>query len=168
MRNKLKRVVIVFFAVFSLSLTTPSANAETNCRQVARDIQREGGAVSQTDPSGNSTVKVFNDALISFPECKSEIETLFKWNQERMPWSEFPFPESGDPKDYPFGPIGWWWDFIYNQLFDGSTLLMFLFGWELFLAPIPFVLILIYIPFQIVANLIRRSKRKDSEKDDLA
>lgn len=157
-------VSVVLVSIMMLNGTSV-ATAETNCRQVARDVQSEGLLVSKTDPSGNSTVKVFTDALISFPECKKELDTLFEWNRDRKPLSEFPFPESGDPKVYPLGPVGWWWDIVYNQLFKGNTLLMFLFGWEIFLAPIPPILILISIPFVIVANLIRRNKKSDRDKD---
>jgi hypothetical protein len=31
-----------------------------------------------------------------------------------------------------------WWDTVYYSMMGGSPLLMFLFGWEIFLAPIGF------------------------------
>jgi hypothetical protein len=149
--------VVIFIGLISLSGGT-AAHAETNCRQVARDIQSDGLVASTTDPSGQSTVKIFTDALTAYPECKSEIETLYQWNQAQNPLAEFPFPKSGDPKSYPLGPISWWWDVIYNELFGGNVILMFLFGWEIFLAPFPLLIALIIVPLKIAGESLRRNR----------
>lgn len=148
-------ILLVFF--------TPSATAATNCRQIARDVQSTAAVASVKDPSGNSTVKAFTDALASYPECKSELEILWQWNQTRDPNVAFPFAKSGDPKSYPLGPISWWWDLIYNKLFGGNTLLMFLFGWELFLLPFPFIFAAISIPVSILKSLRRNKKELGDE-----
>lgn len=155
----LKRIFVLSAILFlATTLGASSATASTNCRQIARDVQSEGAVATTSDPSGQASVKIFTDAVAAYPECNSELETLWDWNQARDPNSPFPFAKSDDPKSYPLGPISWWWDVIYNQLFDKSILLMILFGWELFLAPIPFILILISFPIILVAKLFKRTR----------
>ena len=145
-------------SILAILLGASSATASTNCRQVARDVQSDALAASTSDPSGQASVKIFTDATVAYPECTSELETLWDWNQARVPNSPFPFAESGDPKSYPLGPISWWWDVIYNGLFGGNTLLMFLFGWELFLAPFPIIFALIIFPISLVIDLFKRKR----------
>jgi len=148
------KTISIAVAGFILSiLLIPSAIAAPNCRQVARDVQSQGAVASVNDPSGNSTVKAFTDALASYPECKLELETLWAWNQARDPNAEFPFAKSGDPKTYPLGPVSGWLDFIFNKLFGGSVLLMFLFGWELFLMPIPIIIVAVSVIVTILKSL---------------
>jgi hypothetical protein len=157
----MKRISRIFFVLVIALVSvggSSSANADTNCRQVARDIQSEGLRASTSDTTGQATVKVFTDALTSYPECKAEIETLYQWNLAQNPSSEFPFPKSGDPKTYPLGPISWWWDVLYNKLFGGNTLLMLLFGWELFLVPFPFIFVLISIPFRLIGEMLKKNR----------
>jgi len=155
----LKRIFAVLAISFiALLLGVSSANADTNCRQVARDVQSDGAVATTTDPSGQASVKVFTDALAAYPECNLELETLWDWNQARDPNSPFPFAKSGDPKSYPLGPISWWWDTIYNGLLGGNILLMFLFGWELFLAPIPIIFIIIIFPIRLVIEFLKRNR----------
>ena len=145
----IKPVTLVSGLISILLLSFPtSASAETNCRDVARNVQSDGSMASVNDPSGSAVLKVFTDAEAAYPECQKEIEEVFSWNVKRDPNIPFPFPKSGDPKSYPLGPVSWWWDVIYNKLFDGNTLLMFLFGWEIFLIPAPIILMAIarYVP----------------------
>lgn len=37
------------------------------------------------------------------------------------------------------GPIGWWWNTVRYDFFDGNMALMVFFGWEIFLAPLFFI-----------------------------
>jgi len=153
-RTLLISVISALVALLGLN----SANGSTNCRQVARDVQSDGVVATTSDPSGQAAVKVFTGALTAYPECKTELETLWEWNQAKDPSSMFPFAKSGDPKNYPLGPISWWWDVIYNKLFGGNSILMFLFGWELFLVPFPIVFILLSIPIRLVFALFKRKQ----------
>ena len=154
-----KRVfVISAISLLAALLGASSATASTNCRQVARDVQSDGAVATTTDPSGQASVKVFTDAVAAYPECSSELEALWDWNVARDPNSPFPFAKSGDPKSYPLGPISWWWDVIYNELFGGNTLLMFLFGWELFLVPFSIIFVLIIFPISLVIELFKRKR----------
>ena len=155
----LKRFFVISAISFLVTLLgDASATASTNCRQVARDVQSDGAVATTSDPSGQASVKVFTDAVAAYPECNAELEALWDWNQARDPNSPFPFAKSGDPKNYPLGPISWWWDVIYNDLFGGNVLLMFLFGWELFLAPFPIIFILILFPIRLVSELFKRKR----------
>jgi hypothetical protein len=53
------------------------------------------------------------------------------------------------------GPIGWLWNEIYYTIFQGNTVLMVMFGWELFVSP--FVLMLCAIAvFRGTAGLLRK------------
>ena len=158
---KLKRLIPTVVALILLALSGAiPANAATNCRQVARDVQSKGLVASTTDSTGNKTIQVFTDAIAAYPECESELNNLWEWNITRDPNSPFPFAKSGDPKSYPLGPVSWWWDVIYNKLFNGSILLMILFGWELFLMPIPLVFIMIAFPISLVTEIIKRKRTK--------
>lgn len=73
--------------------------------------------------------------------------------------ASFPFPSSGDPAKGFLGPIGWWWNLIYVSLFSRSIVLMFLFGWELFLAPILFALSVMFAIFGSIPAVFRRGPR---------
>ena len=160
--NSKKPVAIVtgLISIFLLNFPT-TASAETNCREVARNIQSDGSMASVNDPSGSAGLKIFTDAAAAYPECQKEIEEVFSWNVNQDSNVPFPFPKSGDPKSYPLGPVSWWWDVIYNKLFGGNTLLMFLFGWEIFLIPFPFIFMAILIPFNILKSLITRKSKPE-------
>ena len=161
--KKIKLFIFISGLMSVLLLGFPaSAQAKTNCREIARDIQSDASITNTKDPTGYAAVKVFTDAEAAYPECKKEIGELYTWNFERKPGVLFPFPKSGDPMSYPLGPVSWWWDVIYNKLFGGNTLLMFLFGWEIFLMPIPLIFMVILTPIILLKEIFtRKNKPKD-------
>lgn len=157
-----KRGLAVALACLLITLLYPAeANSSQNCRQIARDVQSDGLVATTTDSSGQATVKVFTDAVTAYPECEPELQILWQWNQARDPNSPFPFAKSDDPVTYPLGPISWWWDVIYNKLFDKNILLMVMFGWELFLLPFPFVFALVFLPIRLIYLLLKRLATKN-------
>jgi hypothetical protein len=147
-----------------------TASAETNCPEVARNTQLDLvklGEVRNPTTSAESVEileEVFRKSLLEYPECFQELETVWEWNRTSGANSSFPFPKSDDPKSYPLGPVSWWWDTIYNGLFNGNTALMFLFGWELFLMPFPLVLGVVFLivttPLTIVRAVLARRNKK--------
>jgi hypothetical protein len=61
-------------------------------------------------------------------------------------------PSEGTPF---LGPIGWLWNEIYYTIFQGSTILMVMFGWELFLAPVILVFCTIAV-FRGTSGLLKK------------
>jgi hypothetical protein len=162
---------IVGFLAFGLILGALPADAlaDTNCRNVARDTQNEYSigfdkGVNTREELNALIEQTFTKSLIDYPECRAEIQTVLNWNKAADSSAPFPFPKSDDPKSYPLGPVSWWWDTIYNGLFNGNTALMFLFGWELFLMPFPLVLGVVFLivttPLNIVRAVLARRNKK--------
>lgn len=145
------------------------AYADTNCREVARNIQTDlvvQGTKKQLttgEQINEHFYEVFLASLNAYPECKPEIEVLSDWNLVGDVNELFPFPKSGDPKTYPLGPVSWWWDTIYNRLLGGSFLLMIFFGWELFLMPFPLIIgtaiFILRTPFLLMKQLLISRRR---------
>lgn len=129
------------------------------------------------DPTTEELAKIQNvieAKIIAYPECKTEFGIWYEWNRQLNPTTPFPFGEAGDPRVFPLGPISWWWDKIYIDLFGRNIILMFLFGWEIFLGglwaviAIPLVLLSAIIPAlgklaPAPFRLIRKRSKKDTE-----
>jgi hypothetical protein len=171
-------IAIVSIVVFS---SAESASAATNCRKVMRDLQVQV-INAKSNPNSNATPdeikkinQIIQEKMVAYQECKPEFQIWYQWNQALNPSTPFPFGEAGDPRVYALGPISWWWDKIYLDLFGRNLLLMLLFGWELFLgglyaalaiplgilsAVIPSLGKVIVYPFKIVG---RRRKRHETQ-----
>lgn len=54
------------------------------------------------------------------------------------------------------GIIESWWNWIYQDLFGGSTVLMLLFGWELFLAPFFLAWGAVLMVYGFIADMFKR------------
>jgi len=134
-----------------------SASAATNCRKVMRDLQAtviNTKSNVNTNPTTEELTKIqsiIEAKIVAYPECKTEFGIWYQWNQNLNPTTAFPFGEAGDPRVYPLGPISWWWDKIYIDLFGRNLFLMFLFGWEIFLGGLWAV---IAIPIAILGGII--------------
>ena len=61
-------------------------------------------------------------------------------------------PAEGTPF---LGPIGWLWNEIYYSIFQGSTVLMVMFGWELFLSPFILVFCIVAV-FRGTSGLLKK------------
>jgi hypothetical protein len=150
---------------FILSMSATSASAATNCRQVARDIQSSAAEAMAKSPTAGSSkfIELFSAASVEYPECRTVLEELWNWNLRTDPNEVFPFAKSGDPRSSTLGPIGWWWDTIYNDLLDGNTFFMLLIGWEMFLVPILMLLwlaiLILSAPFTLVSEWRQRRRQ---------
>jgi hypothetical protein len=163
-----------------LFATVESASAATNCRKVMRDLQvqmvqtKSNVNANPTAEESSKIQNIFVAKVVALPECKTEFGIWIQWNQQLNPSTPFPFGEASDPRVYPLGPVSWWWDKIYIDLFGRNIILMFLFGWEIFLGGLWAVLaissmilgtmpslgMIVSIPFRL---LRRRSKRNKKE-----
>ena len=175
--SPVKKFSVAWFSAFILFLFFPlnPVSAETNCGDLARTVQVEfvelGNAeVFTTQDELKAFVnKFFEDAVLEYPECQQELAEVFLWNIGGDSSVPFPFPQSESPKvddskEYPLGPISWWWEKIYVDLFNQNGLLFFIFGWEIFLMPFPFVLglasMIVIAPFQLMLFLSRLFKKE--------
>jgi len=147
MHNKLIRLVIVSIGIslVSILISPPdTALAKTNCREIARDTQKElvlsvnEKQLKTVEEVTQNAIEVFITSQNAYPECRPELEILWDWNRSKDTNELFPFPKSDDPKTYALGPVSWWWDTIYNGLLGGSTLLMIFFWLGIILDAVPF------------------------------
>ena len=95
-----------------------------------RLAQGQGRADLQTKVAG-----VFAAARRDNPECKAEIDQVAKALR-----SQAGERATGAHAKGFLGPVGWTWNQIYYRVFQGNNVMMAIFGWELFLAPIILVL----------------------------
>ena len=173
MHNNLIRFVVVSIGIgLILILISPpnTALAKTNCREIARNTQKElvlsvnEKQLKTVEEVTQNAIEVFVTSQNAYPECRPELEILWDWNRSKDTNELFPFPKSDDPKTYALGPVSWWWDTIYNGLLGGSTLLMIFFGWELFLMPFPliigFVGVVLTAPFALAKDFLQSRRRK--------
>ena len=50
--------------------------------------------------------------------------------------------------------IATWWNWVFLDLMGGSVLLMFLFGWEIFMIPIGIAIMVVLFLVSIVVSLL--------------
>lgn len=162
MNPGLGRRVVGFLTIVSVIVpiligSAETASAATNCRKVMRDLQvqilnvRSNVNAALTPEESTKLQNIIESKIVAYPECKTEFGIWYQWNKEQNPLTPFPFGEAGDPRVYPLGPISWWWDKIYIDLFGRSIILMFLFGWEIFLGGLWAV---IAIPIAVLSAII--------------
>jgi hypothetical protein len=181
MKNTVRNSPVKMFSAFWFSaiilfLFFPSnpVAAESNCGEVARAVQvkftDQGNAKGFTtqDEVVAFVYKFFEEAFAEYPDCKQELSEVYTWNMAGDSSVPFPFPKSespkvGDSKEYPLGPISWWWEKIYVDLFNRNGLLFFIFGWEIFLIPIGMLLslasVIVVVPFQFISSIAKRKKK---------
>ncbi len=134
-----RRVQFVW-VLFGLVIVASPVRAEHRCREVARDVARQVNGLAASDAGTTSEYeRLFITALDRNPDCQAELSqlvTYFNAGGQR----EFPFPADEDPVHGFLGPVGWWWNTVYVSMFNRSTWLMVLFGWEVLLLPVPFLI----------------------------
>jgi hypothetical protein len=136
-------IAVLAVALVWVSPVGAAASEAASCREEARAVSVEAQRVLRSDV--NDAVgfnAVISDGLAARPECEDELQALYTWYESRAMGKDvaFPFPASEDPHDSWAGPIGWWWNQLYYGLFNSNAVLMWLFGWELFLGAILFAI----------------------------
>ncbi len=73
---------------------------------------------------------LLSTATQDHPECSTQIEALgAALEQARLG------APGANAKGF-LGPIGWMWNTVYYRVYSGNAVMMFTFGWGLFLAPV--------------------------------
>ena len=113
----------------------PVGNLQEQVNALVAPVRNEGGSAdgkAANELRGKLTA-LFATAMEQHPVCRSEIQQVAVGSGA----------SGADPsaRGKPFlGPIGWLWNNIYYRVFQGNTVMMVIFGWELFLAPVILVL----------------------------
>ena len=136
----------------------PPAAAAVSCEQAVTQLQEKIAALV---PATGAPVKdsaaakklaaqsydKFQAALAQHPDCQSEFS---QFGQQLLG------SHKEAPQGTPFlGPIGWLWNEIYYSIFQGSTVLMIMFGWELFLSPFILVYCMLAV-FRGTSGLLKK------------
>jgi hypothetical protein len=141
-----------------LFAAAPSATAASTCEQAVAQLQGDIAALipASGPPAKDSTeakklseqsYNKFQAALARHPDCRSEFA---QFGQQLLG------SRKEAPQGTPFlGPIGWLWNEIYYSIFQGSTVLMVMFGWELFLSPFILVFCMLAV-FRGTAGLLKK------------
>jgi hypothetical protein len=155
----MRRVLLLcVLAGGALLAAAPPATAASSCQQAVAQMKENIAAlVPATGPpvkDSPAATKLkeqsytkFQAAIAKHPDCQSEFA---QFGQQLL----------GSHKATPhgtafLGPIGWLWNEIYYSIFQGSTVLMVMFGWELFLSPFILVFCMLAV-FRGTAGLLKK------------
>ncbi len=155
----MRRVLLLCALVGGALLAAmPPATAAVSCRHAVTQLKQDIAAlVPATGPpvkdsaaakklSEHSYAK-FQAAIAQHPDCQSEFA---QFGQQLLG------SRKDTPQGTPFlGPIGWLWNEIYYSIFQGSTVLMIMFGWELFLSPFILVFCMLAV-FRGTSGLLKK------------
>jgi hypothetical protein len=151
-------LLLCALAAGAMLATASPATAASECDRVsARLKDRIAALVPATGPpaAGSAAAKRLNDEsiaafraeLTAHPSCQDELAVLGR---------QLTGIQRETPHGTPFlGPIGWLWNKIYYSIFQGSTVLMVMFGWELFLSPFILVFCIIAV-FRGTSGLLKK------------
>ena len=155
----MRRVLLLcVLAGGTLFAAAPSAAAASQCQQAVTQLKGDIAALvpaTGPPPAGSAAAKKlseasyakFQAAIAKNPGCQSEFA---QFGQQLL----------GSHKETPhgsafLGPIGWLWNEIYYSIFQGSTVLMVMFGWELFFSPFILVYCMVVV-FRGTAGLLKK------------
>jgi hypothetical protein len=117
-----RRVALVLAAgSFVLAVPVAAARAATTCDAVVEQLRLES--------QRGADQSVMRATAQEHPECKSAIAAAA---QEARANLKAP---GADATGF-LGPIGWLWNNVYYRVYQGNLVMMFIFGWALFLAPV--------------------------------
>ena len=116
------------------------ARASATCDAVVEQLRLEfqRGA----DPS------VMRATVQKHPECQAEVQAAAQKARANLK------APGADAKGF-LGPIGWLWNNVYYRVYQGNLVMMLIFGWALFLAPI-LVVVCAYLVINGGTNAFRR------------
>jgi len=153
-------IAVVFGLVMVIAGPSSGSTAAESCPEAARTLNAEVQKVLRADPNDqDGYAAAYTVALADRPDCERAFRKLHRWyvtsaSGDRQP---FPFSYEERPRENWAGPIGWWWNQIYHGLLGSNTLLMWLFGWELFIGPIALVLAWTFALLSMPFRAARRS-----------
>lgn len=123
--------------VLAGATATAAAGATRGCTAAAEQLRSDIEAlVPASGPPAAGTAAadairtqaraLYSTALRTHPTCTSAFAKVSAELGATTP------PTEGTPF---LGPVGWLWNTVYYDIFQGDTVLMAMFGWELLLAP---------------------------------
>lgn len=158
----MRRVALIFVMMAVAVVAAPgSATAATStpeCRQAVSQLRNRIAALvpasgpprAESSEAKQIQEKAADEFVIArsrHPSCIVEFAALGK---------ELAGGAQEVPEGTPFlGPIGWLWNEIYYTIFQGNTVLMVMFGWELFLSPLILVWCALAV-FRGTAGLLKK------------
>jgi len=129
-------------AVFALLAAGPvgAARANATCDTVVEQLKLEfqRGANQAT----------MRQTLQKHPECAKEVQDAVLKARANLK------APGADAKGF-LGPIGWLWNNVYYRVYQGNLVMMLIFGWALFLAPL-LVLVCAYLVINGATTAFRR------------
>ena len=137
---------------------SPVAAADS-CPAEARALDLRLLRLPQSQQTQQVMQPIIAEARSARPDCSAAFDRLIEYFQANGA-EKFPFPQSSDPPKAFLGPVGWWWNVIYVSLFSRNILLMWLFGWELFLIPVLFSLTIVLTVLTSIVTSPFASKRQ--------
>jgi hypothetical protein len=159
-RSRCAAVVATLAVTGVVSLVGPGvagAAPADDCTAAARGLRNDLEAlVPATGPAREGTPAadeirnrakvIYGTALREHPTCSSQFADVAAALGVTTP------PVEGTPF---LGPVGWLWNTVYYDVFQGDTVLMVMFGWELLIAPI-ILLVCAVAVFRGTKGLLRR------------
>ena len=138
MNRRLAALLVMLAVVFAVPVS--GARASTTCDAVVEQLRLEfqRGA----DPLA------MRATAQKHPECRAEIQAAAQKARANM-------KAPGAAAKGFLGPIGWLWNNVYYRVYQGNLVMMLIFGWALFLAPI-LVVVCAYLVMNGATNAFRR------------
>ncbi len=119
-------------AVFLLS-AAPAFAESSKCDAVVADLRADLDHLrttpDATDARGKAAL-LFSTVTQDHPECSPQIHALGVALEEARAGAP-----GANAKGF-LGPIGWMWNTVFYRVYSGNAVMMFTFGWGLFLAPV--------------------------------
>jgi hypothetical protein len=129
------RLLAAVVAAILLFSATPASAQSSGCSDVLTELRadleqlRAGAGANSADVRGRAAL-LFSTATQEHPACARELQAMaVAAEQGRV---EAP---GANAKGF-LGPIGWMWNTVYYRVYSGNAVMMFTFGWGLFLAPV--------------------------------
>jgi hypothetical protein len=136
-----RRVAAVLASLAFLAIVpVGAARASATCDDVVEQlrVQLQSGADQAT----------LRATAQRHPECASQIQAAAQRARANLK------APGADAKGF-LGPIGWLWNNVYYRVYQGNLVMMLIFGWALFLAPI-LVVVCAYLVINGATNAFRR------------
>lgn len=159
MRRLLMVAMMVTAGIVAAPGVASAFTSSSECKQAVTQLRAKIAALvpasGAPEPGSAKATEIkekasdeFVAAQVKHPSCRTEFAALGKELAGNAAQEV--------PHGTPFlGPIGWLWNEIYYTIFQGNTVLMIMFGWELFLSPLILVFCAISV-FRGTAGLLKK------------
>jgi hypothetical protein len=136
-----RRIAFVLAALFVVAAAPVGvAHASATCDGVIEELRLEFGRGADQATMRATAQK--------HPECAAAIQAAAQKARASLK------APNADAKGF-LGPIGWLWNNVYYRVYQGNLVMMLIFGWALFLAPV-LVIGCAYLVINGATNAFRR------------